>query len=162
MDTRTAGAITSLLQVDGARQQEMAAHLGEGKLCFQTSAALRNTFSLERLRESTLKKNPELESLRQSRRYMRPRSGNSCDPVGTKLYRYSPLLWSISCVERKNVLHGQQCVLHIGEATTTLQASHSFALSFPRTCFGEDTPASPTGVDTTRRVPVTGYKSLLD
>lgn len=54
-----------------------------------------------------------------------------------------------SCVERGDLLHGQQLILH-----TTLPRLRSST--------GEDTPASSYDVGTTREVAVTGSKPKLD
>lgn len=57
--------LNSIQGVGGAPQPGKAAHLGEEKPWFQTSAALRDTCSWEQLQESTPTGKPELESLRQ-------------------------------------------------------------------------------------------------
>ena len=58
------------------------------------------------------------------------------------------------------MLHGQQPVLHISSPRHTSElASHTDTTALQT---GEDTPASPCGVDTTRGATVTGYKPLRD
>ena len=59
-----------------------------------------------------------------------------------------------------DVLHGQQPVLHIPSPRHTSElASHTDTTALQT---GEDTPASPCGVDTTRGATVTGYKPSRD
>ena len=58
------------------------------------------------------------------------------------------------------MLHGQQPVLHISSPRHTSElASHTDTTALQT---GEDTPASPCGVDTTRGATVTGYKPSRD
>ena len=54
------------------------------------------------------------------------------------------------------MLHGQQPVLHISSPRHTSEFASHIDTTALRT--GEDTPASPGGVDTTRGATVTGYK----
>jgi hypothetical protein len=70
-------------------------------------------------------------------------SGYSRGVVDTKMYCFCLSLGPISCVERGSLLHGQQLTLHTNR---------------PGLCPGEDTPASPHSVDTTREAVDTGYK----
>ena len=58
------------------------------------------------------------------------------------------------------MLYGQQPVLHISSPRNTSElASHTDKTTLHT---GEDTPASPCGVDTTRGASVTGYKPSHD
>ena len=58
------------------------------------------------------------------------------------------------------MLHGQQPVIHISSHRHTSElASHTDKTTLQT---GEDTPASPCGVDTTRGAAVTGYKPSHD
>ena len=58
------------------------------------------------------------------------------------------------------MLHGQQPVLHVSSPRHTSElASHTDTTSLQT---GEDTPASPCGVDTTRGATVIGYKPSRD
>ena len=58
------------------------------------------------------------------------------------------------------MLHGQQPVLHISSPRHTSElASHTDTTALQ---IGEDTPASPCGVDTTRGATVIGYKPSRD
>ena len=100
------------------------------KTLIPTSAALRHTWIQERLRESTLRKNPELESLRWFVGQLHQHSSNSCDTAGAKLYQPCCSFGSIISVERGDLLHGQQLVLWNWS---------------PGLRSGEDTPAPPSG-----------------
>ena len=71
-----------------------------------------------------------------------------------------PLDQSVAWRGRGRVLHGQQPVLHISSSGHTSElASHTDKTTLQT---GEDTPASPCGVDTTRGAAVTGYKPSHD
>ena len=67
---------------------------------------------------------------------------------------------STSDMERGDVLHGHQPVLHISSPRHRSElASHTDTTALQT---GQGTPASPCGVDTTRGATVTGYKPSRD
>ena len=107
-----------------------------------------------------MRENPELEPLRQSVVVYNLVLATPATALVPNCNSFAvPLDQSVTW-RGGDVLHGQQPVLHISSPRHTSElASHSDTTALQT---GEDTPASPCGVDTTRGATVTGYKPSRD
>ena len=108
-----------------------------------------------------MRKNPELEPLRQSVVVYNLVLATPATALVPNCNSFAvPLDQSVTWRGGADVLHGQQPVLHISSPRHTSElASHTDTTALQT---GEDTPASPCGVGTTRGATVTGYKPSHD
>ena len=107
-----------------------------------------------------MRKNPELEPLRQSVVVYNLVLATPVTALVPNCNSFAVTLDQSVTWRGGDVIHGQQPVLHISLPRHTSElASHTDTTALQT---GEDTPASPCGVDTTRGATVTGYKPSFD
>lgn len=125
-------------------QYGKAAHLGERKTWFQTSAAL-NTCTPERLQESTPKNKSRAEVPKAVHCCSQHRSGKSCDTVVAKLNWSCCSFGSITGVDGGDLLLGQQLVYITLPWLAHWRGHSSFALATADTVPAVTAPLPWTG-----------------
>ena len=110
-----------------------------------------------------MRKNPELEPLRQSAVVYNLVLATPATALVPNSNSFAvPLDLSVTWMGGGDVLHGQQQLLHISSPRHTYELASQTHTEKTTLQPGEDAPASPCGVDTTRGATVTGHKPSLD